>query len=101
MKKAERKGFLKLSRQNDKIHLSNLFVKNLATSVDEKILKDTFGEFGKVVLTKVVRYNTGISKGFGFVGFSNADEAKKACDSLNGDYSLIFNPNLFSSLALT
>ncbi|XP_076902008.1 polyadenylate-binding protein 2-like, partial [Bidens hawaiensis] len=84
MKKAERERFLKLSHKNDKINLSNFFVKNLATSVNEKILEDTFGEFGKVVLTKVVRYETGISKGFGFVGFSNADEAKKACDSLNG-----------------
>ncbi|KAI3763344.1 hypothetical protein L1987_53798 [Smallanthus sonchifolius] len=84
MKKAEREGFLKLSHQKTKINASNLFIKNLATSVDEKTLEETFGEFGKVVLTKVMCHKNGLSKGFGFVCFSNAEEANKACDSLNG-----------------
>ncbi|KAI7727139.1 hypothetical protein M8C21_020164 [Ambrosia artemisiifolia] len=84
MKKAEREGLLKLSHQKDKVNTSNLFIKNLAPSVNEKALEETFGEFGKVVFTKVIRHETGISKGVGFVCFSNAEEAKKACDSLNG-----------------
>ncbi|KAK9066102.1 hypothetical protein SSX86_015504 [Deinandra increscens subsp. villosa] len=84
MKKAEREGFLKLSHQKFKTNALNLFVKNLATSVDEKTLEETFSDFGKVVLTKVIRHNNGISKGFGFVCFSNTEEAKRACDSLNG-----------------
>lgn len=94
MKKSEREAFLKLSCQKDKINASNLFVKNLATSVDEKTLEETFGGFGTVVSTKVVRHKTGISKGFGFVGFSNPDEAKKACDSLNGDNSVFIHISL-------
>ncbi|KAL8260813.1 hypothetical protein R6Q59_024862 [Mikania micrantha] len=84
MKKDEREGFLKLSHQKDKKNASNLFVKNLAISVDEKTLEATFGDFGNVVLTKIIRHKSGVSKGFGFVCFSNPDEAKKACDSLNG-----------------
>ncbi|KAF5816929.1 putative RNA recognition motif domain, nucleotide-binding alpha-beta plait domain superfamily [Helianthus annuus] len=84
MKKAEREGFLKRSHQKDKINALNLFVRNLALSVDEKCLEETFGAFGKVILTKVVRHETGISKGFGFVCFANAEDAKRSCDSLNG-----------------
>ncbi|XP_071685633.1 polyadenylate-binding protein 6-like [Rutidosis leptorrhynchoides] len=83
LKKSEREG-LKLSTKTDKISAANLFVRNLAASVDEKALEETFGVFGKIVLTKVVRDKSGASKGFGFVCFSNSEAAKNACDSLNG-----------------
>ncbi|KAL7616563.1 hypothetical protein Lser_V15G01389 [Lactuca serriola] len=87
MKKSEREGFLKLAHKKDtKKNTSNLYVKNLAASVDEKTLEETFGAFGNVVLAKVVRYKNGISKGFGFVCFSNQEEATKARDSLNGKF---------------
>lgn len=98
MKKSEREGFLKLAHKKDtKKNTSNLYVKNLAASVDEKTLEETFGAFGNVVLAKVVRYKNGISKGFGFVCFSNQEEATKARDSLNGDQ---FNHSSYLSLFL-
>ncbi|KAJ9559695.1 hypothetical protein OSB04_004855 [Centaurea solstitialis] len=81
MTKAEREGFLRKKDKNP----SNLFIKNLATSVDEPNLEETFGVFGKVTLTKVVRHKNGISKGIGFVSFSTPEEAQKARDSLDGD----------------
>lgn len=84
MKKAEREG-LKISYKKDRINASNLFVRNLATSVDENTLEKTFGDFGNIVLTKVIRHKNGASKGYGFVCFSNPEEARKACDSLSGD----------------
>ncbi|KAI3512574.1 hypothetical protein L1887_19890 [Cichorium endivia] len=86
MKKSEREGFLKLAHKKDTTNPSNLFLKNLAASVDEQTLEETFGAHGHVLLTKVIRHQNGISKGFGFVCFSNQEEAKKARDSLNGKF---------------
>ncbi|KAL4560016.1 hypothetical protein LXL04_032164 [Taraxacum kok-saghyz] len=88
MKKSEREGLLKLAHKKDTNtnNTTNLFVKNLASSVDEKTLEETFGAFGTVVLAKVIRYKNGISRGFGFVSFSNQEAANKARESLNGKF---------------
>ncbi|KAI3765728.1 hypothetical protein L2E82_15770 [Cichorium intybus] len=52
----------------------------------DQTLEETFGAHGHVLLTKVIRHQNGISKGFGFVCFSNQEEAKKARHSLNGRF---------------
>ena len=41
-------------------------------------------EFGKTPYVRVCLYGTGDSRGFGFVSFTNAESAQKACEALNG-----------------
>nr|XP_043616404.1 polyadenylate-binding protein 2-like [Erigeron canadensis] len=86
MMKAQRDASLGRAHQEETPKVSNLFVRNLATSVTEKDLKEVFGAFGIVTLVKVVYYENGVSKGVALVGFSQPEEAKKAMDSLNGSF---------------
>ena len=63
----------------------NIYVGNLAYSVDEEALKNIFGEFGTVVSAKVIKDKfTGSSKGFAFVEMSTSDEADQAIEALDG-----------------
>ncbi|KAH9660351.1 polyadenylate-binding protein 7 [Citrus sinensis] len=62
----------------------NLYVKNINDDVDEIELKQYFSQCGIISSVKIMRTNRGISKGFGFVCFSNPDEANRAINTLNG-----------------
>ncbi|KAK9175707.1 hypothetical protein WN944_027714 [Citrus x changshan-huyou] len=62
----------------------NLYVKNINDNVDEIELKQYFSQCGIISSVKIMRTNRGISKGFGFVCFSNPDEANRAINTLNG-----------------
>jgi len=90
-KKAEREEDLR--KQYEKIReekLSkyqgvNLYVKNLDDAIDEEKLREEFSVFGVITSCKIMAdEKTGISKGFGFVCFSNPDEATKAVTEMNG-----------------
>lgn len=62
-----------------------LYVGNLAFSINDTILQDTFAAHGTVESAKVILDKmSGRSKGFGFVEMSSEDEAKTAIDKLNG-----------------
>jgi len=61
-----------------------LYVGNLPYDVSDEKLNDMFAKFGTPDSAKVITdRDTGRSKGFGFVEFSNPNEAKQAL-SLNG-----------------
>ena len=61
-----------------------LFVGNLPHSITDDQLRELFVPFGTPESAKVITdRDTGQSKGFGFVEFANAEEAKKAM-SMNG-----------------
>jgi len=64
----------------------NLFVKNLAYSIDEMALNKAFkdGEFGTITSCRVMRHPDGTSRGFGFVSFSTPEEASNASNEMNG-----------------
>ena len=60
---------------------------NLADSVDEKMLRDVFNQFGIVLSTKVMRDpESQQTKHFGFVSFDNFDSADNAIQVMNGQY---------------
>ncbi|TKY49976.1 Glycine-rich RNA-binding protein 4 [Spatholobus suberectus] len=62
-----------------------LFVGGLSWSVDENSLKDAFSSFGDVTEVRIVYdKDSGRSRGFGFVIFSNEDDAKCAKDVMDG-----------------
>jgi polyadenylate-binding protein len=56
----------------------NLYVKNLDDEVDDAKLEEAFKPFGTITSCKVMTDEQGRSKGFGFVCYSNPDEATKA-----------------------
>ncbi|MCE7936710.1 RNA-binding protein [Candidatus Saccharibacteria bacterium CPR2] len=64
---------------------TKLYVGSLPYSVNDDELREFFASHGEVVSAVVIKdRESGRSKGFGFVEFSNDDEAKKAINDLNG-----------------
>lgn len=61
-----------------------LFVGNLSWNTRNESLEAAFSKFGKVLSANVVfDKETKRSKGFGFVEFENAEEAREAIEKLN------------------
>ena len=66
---------------------ANLFIGNLEPEVDEKMLYDTFSNFGMIISTKIVRdTEDGASKGHGFVSFDNFNSSDLAISQMNGQF---------------
>ena len=62
----------------------NIYAGNLPSSVTEEDLKNVFGRYGQVNSVKIILdFNTGSSKGFGFVEMSQS-EGESAIEALNG-----------------
>ena len=58
---------------------NKIFVGNLSYTADPTDLEEAFREFGNIQDVKIVKDRaTGKSRGFGFVTFGSADEAKRA-----------------------
>uniref|UniRef100_A0A673UPF3 Polyadenylate-binding protein n=1 Tax=Suricata suricatta TaxID=37032 RepID=A0A673UPF3_SURSU len=66
------------------MEFTNIYVKNLPVDVDEQGLQDLFSQFGKMLSVKVMRDDSGHSRGFGFVNFEKHEEAQKAVTDMNG-----------------
>lgn len=66
-----------------------LYVGNLSYETNEDQLRDLFAPYGTPESVKIITdRETGRAKGFGFVEFSNDQEAKAAMSALNGrDFS--------------
>jgi cold-inducible RNA-binding protein len=63
---------------------TTIFVSNLAYAVDTQDLIDAFATFGEITEAKIIKdRETQRSKGFGFVTFIDADQAKDALN-MNG-----------------
>ncbi len=63
---------------------ANLFVKQIPLDVSEVDLKKRFEDFGKVLSIKLMVYENGASKGFGFVQLETPEEAQAAIAALHG-----------------
>jgi cold-inducible RNA-binding protein len=62
-----------------------LYVGNLSFNSTENDLRDLFSGYGAPTSVNLITdRDTGRSKGFGFVEFSNDEEAKAAMNALNG-----------------
>lgn len=64
--------------------MGNIFVRNLAPSVDHKALYDIFSVFGNILSCKVATDENGGSKGYGYIHFETAEAAQDAIQKLNG-----------------
>ncbi|KAH9999092.1 hypothetical protein BJV77DRAFT_1127838 [Russula vinacea] len=67
---------------------ANLFIGSLDENVDERLLYDTFSAFGMMATTaKIARDpQTGQSKGYGFVSYTDFESADAAIESMNGQF---------------
>jgi RNA recognition motif-containing protein len=64
--------------------MSKVYIGNLSYSIGEEELRKLFGSHGQVVSCKIITdYDTGRSKGFGFVEMSSKEEASNAISSLD------------------
>ena len=64
---------------------NKLYVGNLAYSVRDESLQESFSQFGSVTSAKVMMdRETGRSKGFGFVEMGSDAEAQAAINGMNG-----------------
>ncbi|KQK11190.1 glycine-rich RNA-binding protein 4, mitochondrial [Brachypodium distachyon] len=64
---------------------NKLFVGGLSWGTNDGSLKEAFSSFGEVYEARVITdRETGRSRGFGFVEFSNEEDAKKAASSMDG-----------------
>jgi len=62
----------------------NIYVGNLSASTTEEEVKAAFENYGTVNSTKIIKdFETGASRGFGFIDMSQTDGAK-AIEGLNG-----------------
>lgn len=66
-----------------KSQFTNLYIKNLDTSVTQEEFEEMFNRFGRVTSAVVQFDEAGNSKGFGFVNFETHDEAQLAVDGLH------------------
>lgn len=89
-KKAERAEELRRQFEAEKMERSNkfvgvnLYVKNLSETIDEEKLRHEFAAFGNVTSCKIMQDEKGVSRGFGFVCFSNSEESARALGEMNG-----------------
>ena len=89
-KKSERAEELRRQFEAEKMERSNkfvgvnLYVKNLAESIDEEKLRHEFSPFGSITSCKIMVDEKGVSRGFGFVCFSNSEESARALGEMNG-----------------
>jgi splicing factor 3B subunit 4 len=68
---------------------AELFVNNLDSQVDEKILYDTFSQFGQILRQpNIIRDENNVSKGYGFVSFDSFEGSDAARETMNGQYLL-------------
>ncbi|GFH07309.1 polyadenylate-binding protein [Haematococcus lacustris] len=102
-KKTERSAVLKAKfdavRQQREAESANmnLYVRNLADEVDDKRLRDEFSSCGTITSAKVMLDDKGMSKGFGFVCFSTAEEAARAVNEKSNH--MVFGKPLYVTLA--
>lgn len=61
----------------------NLYVKNIADTVTDEQFREAFAPFGTITSARIMRDGE-VSKGFGFICYSAAEEAARAVAEMNG-----------------
>ncbi|KAI3800072.1 hypothetical protein L1987_35380 [Smallanthus sonchifolius] len=73
---------LKPSKEYDE---TNLYIGYLPPTMDDDTLIRLFAPFGEIVMAKVIKdHITGLSKGYGFVKYSDVNQANTAIANMNG-----------------
>eukprot|EP01102_Stenamoeba_stenopodia_P002376 TRINITY_DN12196_c0_g1_i1.p1 TRINITY_DN12196_c0_g1~~TRINITY_DN12196_c0_g1_i1.p1 ORF type:complete len:305 (+),score=38.93 TRINITY_DN12196_c0_g1_i1:42-956(+) len=65
---------------------ANIFVGNLDPEVDNKLLYDSFSQFGVILMTpKIMREGDG-SRGYAFISYDSFEASDAAIEAMNGQY---------------
>lgn len=65
--------------------IMDIYVGNLPYSAEEDTVRDMFAPHGEVAQVKIIRdFETGRSKGFGFVTMNSEEEANAAVEAMDG-----------------
>jgi RNA recognition motif-containing protein len=65
--------------------MTNIFVGNISFDTDEATLRSAFEEHGDVSSAKIITdWETGRSRGFGFVEMPDDGEARNAIEAMDG-----------------
>lgn len=70
-------------RQSKYVPGVNLYVKNLDDTIDDEKLKEAFSHYGPITSAKVMTDQSGRSKGFGFVCFTQPEQAARAVTEMS------------------
>lgn len=62
---------------------TNLYAKNFPLELTDEAFEKLFTQYGEINSAKVMRAESGESRGFGFVNFANHSEAQAAIDALH------------------
>eukprot|EP01025_Chloroclados_australasicus_P028833 TRINITY_DN2859_c0_g1_i1.p1 TRINITY_DN2859_c0_g1~~TRINITY_DN2859_c0_g1_i1.p1 ORF type:complete len:677 (-),score=148.34 TRINITY_DN2859_c0_g1_i1:248-2278(-) len=62
---------------------SNVFVKNLPTSMDDEAMLKLFEPYGTITSHAIMKDEDGRSKGFGFINYEEPEQAAKAVEELH------------------
>jgi polyadenylate-binding protein len=104
MRRAEREKFNRQKlreKRSQYAQYTNLYVKNLDDNISTEKILSVFQPFGEIASAKVMKDPvTGFSKGFAFVSFTNAEDAKRAVKELANKAILSMKP-LFVTYAQT
>lgn len=84
-------------RQSKYVPGVNLYVKNLDDTIDDERLKEAFCQYGPITSAKVMTDPSGRSKGFGFVCFTQPEQAARAVTEMNA--TLLGSKPLYVALA--
>lgn len=87
----------KAERQSKYLSGVNLYVKNLDDSIDDDRLREAFSPYGPITSAKVMTDPNGRSKGFGFVCFTQPEQAARAVTEMNA--TLVGSKPLYVALA--
>lgn len=63
-----------------------VFVRNMVFDATEEHLQEIFGQYGGIVACQIARDPRGLSRGYGFVFFQDADAQEKAVATVNGSF---------------
>ncbi|KAH9017602.1 splicing factor 3b, subunit 4, 49kDa [Lactarius hengduanensis] len=79
---------------------ANLFISSLDKNVDKHLLYDTFSAFGMMATTAKIACDpqTGQSKGYGFVSYTDFESADAAIEPMNGQF--LMNKPITSSICI-
>eukprot|EP00834_Sanchytrium_tribonematis_P007325 NODE_648_length_5041_cov_0.519021.p1 type:complete len:442 gc:universal NODE_648_length_5041_cov_0.519021:3626-2301(-) len=86
-----------LSKQHELTNSTNCYIKNIDDQMSDTQLMNEFKVFGEITSCKIMRDANQRSKGFGFVSFTNSDEACKAVTEMNG--KIVGSKPLYVALA--
>lgn len=77
------KDCIKVSKKQEQAENCKVYIGNLDHAWSEENMYQAMSKFGKIVHIDICKNNSGRSKGYGIVTYSNLEAAKSACGQIN------------------